>query len=91
MTIRLREVLGGAQPLRARAMARKRKASEAECRARKSPTTPTNRSAILSEIRRCVASIQLALRRLAGRRSSTQQTTGFHLAPHDDESLQIGW
>ena len=40
MTIRLRKVLGGAQPPRARAMARKRKAAEAECRARKSPTRP---------------------------------------------------
>jgi hypothetical protein len=34
----LRKVLGGVQPPRARAMARKRKATEAERRARKSPT-----------------------------------------------------
>jgi hypothetical protein len=39
MAIRLREVLGGAQPPRARAMARKRKATEAERRAPKPPTT----------------------------------------------------
>ena len=38
MAIRLRKVLGDVQPPRARAMARKRKATEAERRARKSPT-----------------------------------------------------
>jgi hypothetical protein len=75
MAIRLRKVLGGVQPPRARAMARKRKATEAERRARKGPT---NRSDLIGS-----SSALLPLSRsrsggLPGRRSSTQQTTGLH-------------
>jgi hypothetical protein len=79
MAIRLRKVLGGVQPPRARAMARKRKATEAERRARKSPTR-------LYKPQRDFIGIWLLLllpyssraAGLPGRKSSTQQTTGLH-------------
>ena len=79
MAIRLRKVLGGVQPPRARAMARKRKATEAERRACKSPTR-------LYKPQRDFIGIWLLLllpyssraAGLPGRKSSTQQTTGLH-------------
>ena len=79
MVIRLRKVLGGVQPPRARAMARKRKATEAERRACKSPTR-------LYKPQRDFIGIWLLLllryssraAGLPGRKSSTQQTTGLH-------------
>jgi hypothetical protein len=79
MAIRLRKVLGGVQPPRARVMARKRKATEAERRARKSPTR-------LYKPQRDFIGIWLLLllpysscaAGLPGRKSSTQQTTGLH-------------
>ena len=92
MAIHLRKVLGGVQSPRARAMARKRKALEAECGARKSPTR------LYKPQRDFIGTWLLVLppystrsAGLPGRRSSTKQTTGLHLAPHDDEGLQIGW
>jgi hypothetical protein len=79
MAIRLHKVLGGVQPPRARKMARKRKATEAERRARKSPTR-------LYKPQRDFIGIWLLLllpyssrpAGLPGRKSSTQQTTGLH-------------
>jgi hypothetical protein len=84
MAIRLRKVLGGAQPPRARAMARKRKATEAECRARKSPTTPYKTAArSYREGRRCSACRESCFMVLT--------TEGKIMPPQLSRILKLSW
>ena len=75
-------------PARWRGSGRLQKRSVEHASRRRGPTHP---SAILSEIRRCVASIQLALRRLAACQGYIVNSPNHWLASHNGESLRIGW